>query len=125
LLKGFLVGIGAVLLIVGCFLMYHGYEASQTFAAKFNNAIGNNQANQGIGLDMCGGFVLALIGGGMVCGGLLGMLIGGSGGGEDKSRRRDGSPRSKDAEYECPRCGTGIASDRVTQCPGCGKRFAS
>jgi uncharacterized membrane protein len=59
-------GIGGVLLLVGGFLMYHGYQASQTFAAKLNHVIGNDAANRGIGLDMLAGFVLALIGAGLL-----------------------------------------------------------
>jgi hypothetical protein len=59
-------GIGLVLAVVGCFLMYHGYQASQTFAARFNHAVGNDAANRGIGLDLIVGFVLALVGAGLL-----------------------------------------------------------
>lgn len=58
-------GIGLVLAVVGGFLMYHAYQASQTFGARFNQAIGNDAGNRGIGLDMVVGFVFALIGAGL------------------------------------------------------------
>lgn len=58
-------GIGIVLLIVGGLLMYNSYEASQSFGARFNAAIGNESANKGIALDGIVGLVLAIAGGAM------------------------------------------------------------
>ncbi len=50
------------LAFIGFFLMYHAYQASQMFGARFNQAIGNDAGNRGIGLDMVVGFAFTLIG---------------------------------------------------------------
>lgn len=57
--------IGIILMIIGGFLMFHYYQESQTFAAKFHQAIGNTAATRGIAIDGIAGFVLALVGGGL------------------------------------------------------------
>jgi len=59
-------GIGIVLVIVGSLLMYNGFQESQTFGARFNNAIGNSAGNRGVGLDMIVGFVFALGGAALI-----------------------------------------------------------
>ena len=59
-------GIGGVLLVVGGFLLYNSLQATQTFAFRVANLVGNEAAIQGVQLDMGVGFVMALIGGGLL-----------------------------------------------------------
>jgi uncharacterized membrane protein len=55
-------GVGLVLAIVGGFLMYHAYQAFQTFGAKFNHAVGYDAGNREIAIQLIVGLVLALAG---------------------------------------------------------------
>ena len=59
-------GIGLVLAIVGGFLIYRGYQASQSFGSGFNHAIGNDAADGGSGLDLGSGLILDLVAAGLL-----------------------------------------------------------
>jgi hypothetical protein len=63
---GAMKGIGIVLVLVGGYLLVHSFLAVDTFSFRFNNFIGNNHANQGIGIDMIVGFVMAIAGAAMI-----------------------------------------------------------
>ncbi len=59
-------GIGGVLLVVGGFLLYNSLQATQTFAFRVANLVGNEAVTQGVQIDMGVGFIMALIGGGLL-----------------------------------------------------------
>lgn len=59
-------GIGGVLLVVGGFILYNSFQATQTIVYRLANLLGNEAAIQGVQLDMGVGFIMALIGGGLL-----------------------------------------------------------
>ena len=59
-------GIGGVLLVVGGFVLYNSFQATQTIAFRLANLLGNEAAIHGVQLDMGVGFIMALIGGGLL-----------------------------------------------------------
>ena len=59
-------GIGGVLLVVGGFVLYNSFQTTQTIAFRLVNLLGNEAAIQGVQLDMGVGFIMALIGGGLL-----------------------------------------------------------